>query len=171
MPWQPIARCLTRRLRATRPALLLSPLWHHNSPHHHHHHQFLRSLLSTPPPSLSNLLNLCPLLLLFWALQETPARTEKGAGAQKTAHQEAAKRLHALHERDARQRGRRVHAEGERRHQSDPGTEGRCRHLRRSVALVRSPKKAAAGDLKRPRAPPSTDPISFLPPSASSLFL
>lgn len=64
-------------------------------------------------------------LLVLFSLQEAPARTEKGAGAQKTAHQEAAKRLHALHERNARQRGGRVHAEGERRHQSDPGTEGR----------------------------------------------
>lgn len=68
-------------------------------------------------------------LLLFSSSQETPARTEKGAGAQKTAHQEAAKRLHAVHERDARECGRRVHAEGERRHQSDPGTEGRCTGL------------------------------------------
>lgn len=75
-------------------------------------------------------------LLLFLSLQETPARTEKGAGAQKTAHQEAAKRLHALHERDARERGRRVHAEGERRHQSNPGTKGRCSDLLLFVALV-----------------------------------
>ncbi len=66
------------------------------------------------------------LLFLFLSLQETPARTEKGAGAQKTAHQEAAKRLHALHERDAGECGRRVHAEGERGHQSDPWTKGRC---------------------------------------------
>lgn len=70
----------------------------------------------------------CVLLSLL-CLQETPARTEKGAGAQKTAHQEAAKRLHALHERDACERGRRVHAEGERRHQSDPGTKGRSNNV------------------------------------------
>lgn len=75
-------------------------------------------------------------LLLFLSLQETPARTEKGAGAQKTAHQEAAKRLHAVHERDACQRGRRVHAEGERCHQPDPGTKGRCTDLILLVALV-----------------------------------
>lgn len=76
------------------------------------------------------------MLLLFLSLQETPARTEKGAGAQKTAHQETAKRLHALHERDARERGRRVHAERERCHQSDPGTEGRCMDLVLFVAAL-----------------------------------
>lgn len=71
------------------------------------------------------------------SLQEAAARTEKGAGAQKTAHQKAAKRLHALHERDACERGCRVHAEGERRHQSDPGTKGGSRSIpiRRSLAF------------------------------------
>ena len=78
---------------------------------------FISSAWSLPPSRL------CLLVLLLQ--QETPTRTEKGAGAQETAHQEAAQRLHALHERDARQRGGRVHAEGERRHQPDPRTKGR----------------------------------------------
>lgn len=75
---------------------------------------FLLKLFFSLPPSMSS----------FHFLQETPARTEKGAGAQKTAHQKATKRLHALHERDACERGCRVHTEGECRHQSDPGTKG-----------------------------------------------
>lgn len=81
-------------------------------------------------------------LLLFLSLQETPARTEKGAGAQKTAHQEAAKRLHALHERDARERGRRVHTEGERRHQSNPGPTGRCSDLLLFVDMSRTTERS-----------------------------
>lgn len=97
-------------MSTTRPSLLLSPLRHRNFP-----------LSSVFFPSSSTI----RVVDVFFSLQETPARTEKRAGAQKTAHQEAAKRLHALHERDACECGGRMHAEGERCHQSDSGTKGR----------------------------------------------
>lgn len=59
-------------------------------------------------------------------LQEISPRAAKGAGAQEASHQEATQRLHALHERDACQRGGRVHAKGERRHQPDTRQKGKC---------------------------------------------
>lgn len=80
-------------------------------------------------------LRVCFCLVFVSRTPKEIPRPEKGAGAQETAHQEAAKRLHALHERDACERGRRVHAEGERRHQSDPGAKGRWR--RRPLASGR----------------------------------
>ena len=43
---------------------------------------------------------------------------------EEAAHQEAAERLHAVHERGAAQSGRPVQSEGERHHQPDTGPEG-----------------------------------------------
>lgn len=43
---------------------------------------------------------------------------------EEAAHQEAAQRLHVVHERGAAQSGRPVQSEGERHHQPDPGPEG-----------------------------------------------
>lgn len=48
---------------------------------------------------------------------------------QEAPHQEAAERLHAIHEGNARQGGRRVHAQRERRNQPDSGQTGKSIHL------------------------------------------
>ena len=57
------------------------------------------------------------------SLQEIPRHCEEGGG-EETPHQEAAQCLHVVHEGDEGQGGGRVHAEGERRHQPDPGQTG-----------------------------------------------
>lgn len=123
MAWQPFSRCLAVGWEQL-DLRLLSP-----SRHHGFLLLSLSSLWFSRFRSITVIFAICVLLFSFCWKQEIPARTEKRAGAQKAAHQEAAKRLHALHERDACERGRRVHAEGERRHQSDPGTKGRS-HLK-----------------------------------------
>uniref|UniRef100_A0A493T7W0 HMG box domain-containing protein n=1 Tax=Anas platyrhynchos platyrhynchos TaxID=8840 RepID=A0A493T7W0_ANAPP len=55
--------------------------------------------------------------------QEIPGHCEEGGG-EEAPHQEAAQRLHVVHEGDEGQGGGRVHAEGERGHQPDPGQAG-----------------------------------------------
>lgn len=136
MVWQPLSRCLTigqqqpdpcciRRYHGTTISLSL-PLSSFYAP--------IFSLVWSPTFKTF-------LLFFLMYVQEIPW-PEKGAGTQKTAHQEAAKRLHAIHEGDACECGRRVHTEGERRHQSDPGTEGGLPREHTTLAPNRPPSQA-----------------------------
>ncbi|KAK1793733.1 hypothetical protein P4O66_001470, partial [Electrophorus voltai] len=66
---------------------------------------------------------------------------EKGGREEEAAHKEAPERVHALHERDEGQSGGRVHAEGERRHQPDPGQEVACSVSRGAGQILRACQK------------------------------